>query len=376
MKTRWPAIYFDGKTAKPNQIEVSIEWDALALHDGDVEIARWDYDTLRRVDGSNRGPAFIEVTPSFRSDARLRLDDAMAVKALRQAHPGVDSRPPVNRRAVRKALLWSAGAVGALAFIVFVAIPALAPQIAALIPEEREVAMGDEVERLVRRFGLFGAVCDEPAGKAALDKMVAKLSGNLDLRLPVRADVVESQVVNAVALPGGRVLMFMPLIEEAESADEVAGVLAHEMGHVHNADSTREMIRSSASAGVLGLFFGDFAGAGVLVGLGEHVSNLSYTRDAERAADDFAIERLSASGTSSEPLAAFFRRFRNKGADSGLLSGYLASHPSFAEREAKLIDGSSDGETEPILTDAEWRALRGICGGSETPQEDSDDAAD
>lgn len=376
MPRRWPATYFDGETARPRRIEVTVGPAALALHEGDATIARWPYDRLRRVDGTERARTAIEVTPRHGSDARLRIDEAEAVKLLRSAHPGVDKRPPADRPAIRKALFWTVGALGAMAFIIFVAVPALAPQIAAMIPKEREAALGDEVEKMVRRVGLFSRVCKGREGKAALDKMVDTLTAGMELRIPVRADVVESSMINAVALPGGRVLMFMPLIEEAESAEEVAGVLAHEIGHTHNSDPTREMIRSSASAGVLGLFFGDFLGAGVLAGLGEHAANMSYTRDAERSADDFAIERLAASGTASEPMAGFFRRFREQGADKGMFGGYLSSHPSFAEREAKLIAASIGDQAKPILTPAEWRALRSICDEEEDDGNEPETASD
>lgn len=267
--------------------------------------------------------------------------------------------------------------MGGVAFIVFVAIPALAPQIAAMIPAEKEIALGDQTERLVKKIGLFDRVCDEPEGKAALDKMVAALTGGMDLRIPVRADVVKSGMVNAFALPGGRVLIMKPLIAEAESAEEVAGVLAHEIGHVHNSDSTREMIRSSASAGVLGLFFGDFFGAGVIAGLGEHMANMSYTRDAERSADDFAVERLRASGTATEPMAQFFHRMGEQVGDGEILGGYLNSHPGFAEREAKLIAAGEGYEPKPILTETEWQAMRAMCGtGEEEEQDGTDEATD
>ena len=373
---RVPATYFDGETARPNRIEASIGPVALTLHDGDTVIARWPYDTMRRVDGSNKGPAFIELTPAHGSDARLRLDDPKAVAALRRAHIKVDKRPPANRSAIKRAVFWTATAVGGVAFIMFVAIPALAPQIAAMIPAEKEIALGEQTEQLVKKIGLFERVCTEPEGKAALDKMVATLTEGMELRIPVRADVVESDMVNAFALPGGRVLMMMPLIEEADSAEEVAGVLAHEIGHVHNSDSTREMIRSSASAGVLGLFFGDFFGAGVIAGIGEHVANMSYTRDAERNADDFAVERLRASNTDSEPMAAFFRRFREKMGDGQLFGGYLSSHPSFGEREAKLVEASVGDEAKPILTDVEWQAMRSMCDDGSADEDEPEGTSD
>ncbi len=360
---RWPGTYFDGETARPHLVEVEIGTGALGIFGRAGRLAQWDFETLRRVSGTSRETEMIEVAPFFDSDERLRLDDRGAVKALRSAHPHVDKRPPANHPAIMRALGWTGAAVGALAFIIFVAIPALAPQIAAMIPVERQISLGEQVETLISDVGLVGEACTTPEGSAALDKMTAKLTEGLELRIPVRVSVVNSPIVNAVALPGGRVLIFFPLIKRAKSADEVAGILGHEIGHVQMQHPLKGALRSSASAGVMGLFFGDFAGAGMMAGLGEQMVTASNTRDAEREADQFAIERMAAANASSAEMAGFFARMREKVGDGGLFGGYLASHPSFSEREAMLIAGSVGEDAKPILTKAEWDALRRICEG-------------
>jgi len=316
----------------------------------------------------------ITIKPDFKSDERLKINNRDAVKALRAAHPKVDKRPPANKRAIAKALGWTGAAVGAMAFIVLVAVPALAPQIAAAIPQEREIALGEQVEDLIERFGLVGEVCTEPEGQAALNAMTAKLTKGLDLRIPIRVDVVEADMVNAVALPGGRVFLFAPLVKQARSPDEIAGVLAHEIGHVQISHPVAGMVRSSASAGVLGLFFGDFMGAGVMAGFAEQFMNASHTREAEREADQFAVERMAAANASTTGMADFFARMREKHGEGGLFGGYMASHPSFSERETMLKTASIGDGAKPILTRAEWKALRNIC--DSPAEEESNDEVD
>lgn len=369
---RWPGTYFDGETARSHRVEVEIRANAVQIYGQAGILANWDYDDLRRVPGTSRESSMIEVAPSYDSDERLKLEDSDAVRALRVAHRHVDKRPPANRSAIVRALGWTGAAVGALAFIVFVAIPALTPQIAAMIPIEKQVSLGEQVEKLISDVGLVGETCTTPEGSAALDKMTAKLTDGLDLRIPVRVNVVNSPIINAVALPGGRVLIFFPLLEQAESADEVAGILGHEIGHVQEQHPLKGALRSSASAGVIGLFFGDFAGAGLVAGLGERLMNASYTRDAERDADQFAIERMAAANASSAEMAKFFARLRTKVGDGGVLGGYLASHPSFSEREAALTAAAIKEGAEPILAEAEWEALRQICQNTDESDKEED----
>ncbi len=372
---RWAGTYFDGETARAHRVEVEIGTGALGIYGRAGQMAVWDYETLRRVPGTSREPGMIEVTEAFGTDARLRLEERGAVRALRAAHPKVDKRRPANRSAVARALGWTGAAIGAMAFIVLVAIPALAPQIAAMIPQEREVALGGQVEDLIESVGLIGPTCTGAAGRAALDKMTAKLTDGLDLRIPVRADVVQADLINAVALPGGRVLIFEPLLKQANSADEIAGVLGHEIGHVQIGHPMEGAVRSSASAGVIGLFFGDFMGAGVMAGFAEQFMNASHTREAEREADTFAIARMTAANAGTDDMADFFVRMRDQHGEGGLFGGYMASHPSFSEREATLRRGSVGDGAEPVLTDAEWQALKRICD-SAADEADADGAAD
>ena len=153
-------------------------------------------------------------------------------------------------------------------------------------------------------------------------------------------------------------------------------MLGHEIGHVQLQHPLKGAIRSSASAGVIGLFFGDFAGAGMMAGLGEQLVTASNTRDAERQADQFAVERMAAANISSAEMAKFFARMRGDVGDGGLFGGYLASHPSFSEREAMLIAASIGKGAEPILSESEWQALRQICDGVGDDEEDEETLAD
>ena len=77
-----------------------------------------------------------------------------------------------------------------------------------------------------------GKTCGNPAGSAAFYKLMQELSTAAGIDTPVRADVLNTPVPNAFALPGGKVYLFNGLLAKAENPDEIAGVLAHEFGHV------------------------------------------------------------------------------------------------------------------------------------------------
>jgi len=226
-----------------------------------------------------------------------------------------------------------------------------APQwIAPLIPQSWENRLGDAI---VGDFG--GRLCETPASKAALEKLRRQLGPDVPIR---RIGIANVNMVNAVALPGGTILIFNDLISEARSPDELAGVLAHEIGHVRHRDTMAALVRQLGLSVVLGGLDGQVGGAvnGLL--------SMSYSRDAERAADQYSIDALRAADISPIPTAGFFARL-------GKLSGgpsveksmsWMASHPVSAERQKAFERSAQKGKGyKASLTPTEWQALVNAC---------------
>ena len=93
---------------------------------------------------------------------------------------------------------------------------------------------------MVGDFG--GRFCNGPGGQAALDALVRKIDQG---KPAVRVHVANIGMVNAVALPGGNIVLFRGLLQEAKSPDEIAGVLGHEIGHVRKRHVVRALMRQA-----------------------------------------------------------------------------------------------------------------------------------
>jgi Zn-dependent protease with chaperone function len=362
------ARYFDGESAEPINTVLCFGERSLVIKGfNDVAIAHWPLASLRAV--GQRKDSAVQLVPHRDSDERLVLSDRDMLKAIAEVCPDLHHRP-VDHKGMRRAFLWAGGAVGSLALIAFVLVPALAGQLALLIPPEREQQLGDAVVEQIQTLLEYAgderpATCDHSAGQAALDKMAARVGRELDIPYPLRVNIIDHGMINAFAVPGGRVVFMRGLIEAAESPEEVAGVLAHEIGHVVNHDPTREALRAAGTAGIFGLFLGDFFGGGIVVAAGDAVINASYQREAETRADETAYRLLADAELPSAPFAAFFTKLKKKYGDSRGFLKLIASHPGLdgrAERAA-AADRIGDGAYEPALTDQEWIALRGICQG-------------
>ncbi|MEL7165162.1 MAG: M48 family metallopeptidase, partial [Pseudomonadota bacterium] len=255
--------------------------------------------------------------------ARLTVEEPELLTILSRLCPDLHRRD-VARGTYRKVTLWTGGAISAMLLMIFVILPAMANTLATYLPIEREVAWGQTVvrsmERVLGRSRTKGLTCTGSEGLRALQAMEDRLTEGTDTRYDLTVAVFDHPMVNAFAAPGGHIVLMRGLIEKADGPDEVAAVLGHEIGHVEARDVTRNALRSAGSAGLLSLILGDFAGGGAAVLLAEWTLNASYTREAEAAADVFALEMLDASGTDAGGMADFFDKIaelqRKEGARS------------------------------------------------------------
>ncbi|HHS94395.1 MAG TPA: M48 family metallopeptidase, partial [Rhodobacterales bacterium] len=180
---------------------------------------------------------------------------------------------------------------------------------------------------------------------------------------PVKVTVLDHDLINAFTLPGGRIILFRGLIEAAQTPEEVAAVLAHEIGHAVHRDPPRDALRTAGSIGVLGLLFGDFAGGTAVLYLANSLINAKYSQAAESGADAYAHKLLTEAGLSPAALGAMFVRLREESGDTSGMVAHFSAHPTLAKRiEASMAAAEGVTARAPVLSPSQWAALRNICG--------------
>jgi predicted Zn-dependent protease len=180
--------------------------------------------------------------------------------------------------------------------------------------------------------------------------------------------VVNSDVVNAFALPGGYVYINRGIIERADNVSELAGVLAHEVGHVAERHSIEQLQRAQNANLGLNVLYGVLLGrapsgveqAGIQVG-GSAVF-AGYTRDAEREADAVAVGYLMRAGYSPNGLPSFFQELLElQQRQPGRVEQWFATHPTTQERVANTqaaIARTPGANASNLVTDT--RAFQNI----------------
>ena len=354
------AHYFDGDTPVGQPVLPVIFGDYLELLLEDGTKIHWPLTEIRRLPDS-----------AAKTNAILRwINDPLARLVLKDTKILRDM-PRLTRRAPPKGrgrlAAWALAAVAAVAIQIGFLVPLLADNLAVLIPSEGERALGEatfgQIREALDETGLNPLeVCAAPEGTAALARLVEKLSGNRDFRQDVTVSVLDHEMVNAFALPGGFVVIFRGLIDAAHGPDEVTAVLAHEIGHVISRDPTRHALRSAGSIGVLGLLFGDFAGGAAVLFLTERLISAQYSQGAEAGADTFAHGVLAQAGINPGSLGDMFANLRDKHGDSQGVAAHFLSHPSLSTRiDAAYAVVDEEAEYAPSMSDEDWQSLQAIC---------------
>lgn len=357
---QFPGFFSDGQTAEQRPVMAVLEPRGLAIRDAsNRDLAQWSYGSIELVEEVYAGQP-IRLRQGRRDSARLVLRDPAALDALRQVAPRLRGNDLRGARPLVRVATWLTATVAVLVGL-FYGLPFMARPVAALVPVSWEESIGERIVRQVRLlFGGPGGLkaCTDPAGVAALERLTQRLAAQVDSPYTFRVQVLNSSVVNALAAPGGYIVFFNGLIEKAESAEEVAGVLGHEMGHVIHRHGMQGLVRQQS----LKLLIGAVADS-TAADIGSTLAALKYGRDAEREADETGVAILNKADIRAAGLAGFFRRLAGKDAKEPGFDRYVSTHPPSIER-VREIESRGQGKGD-AMSAADWQALKRICARTE-----------
>ncbi len=230
---------------------------------------------------------------------------------------------------------------------------------------EKEIALGkslaEEVERTSR-------IVNDPLIAEYVNRIGQNLARNSDSKIPFYFKVIDSEQVNAFALPGGYLFVNTGLLLKAETEGEVAGVLAHEIAHVAARHGTRQasrgQIANMATIPLIILSGGSWTGYGIAqaAGMVIPIGFLQFSRGFEREADFLGLQYLYASGYDPVAFIDFFERLQSlEKRKPGTLAKVFSSHPMTDDRiEAaqKEIQEILPSKPEYVVSTSEFLAVK------------------
>ncbi len=363
------ARYHDGHTAAPQDVTFAITRDAdphllIAAAETQEELDSWPLGEVFEVSATRN-----ELRLGARNrpyGARLVLTGDGLVIAARKLLPDLARQHRAERGQQLRLIGLATGAlISVIAAYVF-GVPLLARNIVPLVPAQWEADLGETARAQVDQIvGVGGVVmrCDtdpDSLANRAIRSFATEVMAGTGSPFTPDIQVVRSDIANAFALPGGASYYFSALLAQTESADEFAGVMAHELGHVYHRHGLEGLIESSATGLLVGFVLGDLTGLSVAGGLGAAMIDTRFSRDAERQADTFAAEAGQRMGFRPAALADLLQRVAGDDQTSQMLQ-IFSSHPLTADRRAALEAAPAAPAGRQVFSPDEWQAIRSMC---------------
>lgn len=359
------AKFYDGEKAKPYQVLVETYRTNLHIKTSDNSLEKnWPYKEIKILEQPVL-PQPARLTARKTPNARLYIEPEnwshLKTKLPKSAFPSINLPTSWNY------LIGYAGLsiIFILGTVLFV--PKLFEYASQMIPQSTEKKIGQlAIESLINN-----PVCVAPEGQASLEKMVQKLQQGMKRDIAFNARIVsDDETLNALAAPGGHLVIFSGVLKKADSVDEVAGVLAHEMAHIEMNHPMKSLTRNLGISLTLEMMFGNTGTISNTAKLAGIFNQLHYSRQDELEADLVSQNFLRKANIDPSGLGLFFERLkkeeteRNRGDESDFSEflAYFSTHPHTQTRINKLkTDQINTTNYKKALNEKEWQALKNIC---------------
>lgn len=328
-----PLDFFDGRSARPQPVQAWVEAGTLRLRNAEGQVLSYPLRRVRWPERQRHGQRQTQLPDGgvlSAADARA-WDDWAKASGLSES------------TTVRWMQSWRLVATAMLLVVLALAagwrwgIPMAAGTVVALLPAEVEQQIGTQAMQSFDARWLKPSALTPARQRVITADFAALLQAGgrptPAYQLHFRA-ADKALGPNALALPGGHIVLTDALADLlADRPDALAGVLAHELGHVQQRHGLRMVVQAGLLASMAGLVVGDFSA--VLVGIPTVLGQQAYSREFEREADAYARDTLRAGARSPTAMLVFFERIETyqQGRSGTALPIALASHPATDERK-------------------------------------------
>lgn len=290
MITNIQGVFFDGESSKPHSVSVdlkerSIYFDTVGDDSIAKEIAINDIEDIGFSSSGNLQLKFGDFP--FQT---LMIEDAEDIAEFKAAYPNAFS-PSIYTQVLQgnvfKVVTYSfVVLVGVVAFYMFFVAPFIAEKAVILVPKSAEIILGEKMTE-----PLFATLDIDTAKSKILTDFFNEVG--FQSEYPLELYVVDDPIVNAFAVPGGKIVVYQGILDLFDSWEQLAAVLSHELAHVEMRHSLKQMSRSLSTYLVFSIMTNDASGvSAVIVENAFMIKDLSNSRSMETEADMIGFEYL------------------------------------------------------------------------------------
>ena len=390
----FPGKLYEGRTAAKISVLVRPTEKGLDITFADQKKLSWVYSSLRlAARGGPKEPLRIEHSIKASDIPRIEtlvIPDTSFLEKVEDIAPnclGSLWDQPRHTRLKRLLLGLAVTVIPLLLYVAWkIAIPIAADAFVPSIPVAWEEKLGDRAYE-----AMIGDTLTTPSPeiKKALDEIAQRLLAPVENQpYNFRIHIHPNKMFNAMALPGGIIVIFQGLIDNTESPEELAGVLAHEFQHVLQRHTTRNLARQVALSVILGMIAGDMSSVmGLILEMAGQLGSLDYSREMEIEADEKGMHMMLNAGLDPKGMIRIFEKLtqqydlkkiknknssekdkktqsdatKNEDEETPSWLEYLSTHPSGKDRINMLNRISNENKAKPVrplLPDFQWQIMR------------------
>lgn len=348
MKEQSHGTYYDGKSSVPQNIELNVDSEKAVLFfdDKDILPISWNIKDVSFTKSANT------LTLQHGNDPIQTI----VVTDVRFTEKLLTTRRKMGYNSTYETLLsygYKVHLVIALAILgliglgYFFLIPWVGEKSVALIPESYDDKLGSIFFDQSIKFSSI-----DTSKTKALNLFANELS--LNNRKKIKFTVIDSEIVNAYALPDGNIVIFTGILDSMQDYDELVGLIGHEVAHINNRHSMKMMCRNLSGYLFVSAILGDVNG--VMAIIGDNVNtlrSLSFSREFEHQADSDGLKIVVQNNVNPKGMSNLFKRLDDR---TALVPEFLSSHPITTER-ITFIDNTIKTATFEVRENPKLKAL-------------------
>jgi Zn-dependent protease with chaperone function len=320
---------FPTSSSESLAVQVILYPDRLIIHcqkeDGTSETQAWDLSQLKKLENASKETVSIQYGEVSRQTLVVQSEEF-----VRKFKPPVSPTAKILHRfstSGASLLLSVTGFVVGVGFLLyFWVFPWLIGLAASYVPQKYEVEMGDQ---------MYASFIKDQKVDSTKTVFANDFLQQIDFQTsyPLQVTVVDSDIKNAFAMPGGHIVVYTALLDDIKNAKELAALLGHEAGHVTCRHSTKHIFQSFSVYLAISAYFGDLSGvSAMLVRQAGQLNQLSYSRELENEADEMGFKTLVRNKIDPEGMVDLFHTLQMGAEKVTTVPEFLSTHPDTENR--------------------------------------------
>lgn len=322
MITVFEGNYFDGTSAKLHVVKIVFAQNALQLYTEDRHTKRLITDgELHKAEFIGNDRILIRLNED--SGELLDVTSIVFVQQFKENFPHISGSNWLEKIADsgwKGIAAITLSLIAAIILVYMYAVPALGEFSAQFVPQKYETQLGETIfNNMIKNYKV----------DSLKTKQVNELIKHVDFKTTYKLKmvVINEDVKNAFALPGGYIVIYSGILKDMKSYDELMGLLAHEVSHVKHRHSLRNIFRSLAGYVFISIILNDINGlSAIMIENINNIKGLSYSRSLEEEADNEGLKIMFHNKFDPQGMILLFQQLKKEGDMPGELA-FLSTHP-------------------------------------------------